>query len=75
MLLLRKVAEFTKTIEDKKEKYIMYIISILEVPCVVLHSTITEENLLNLERVQKAVIRLILGEKFEDYEDGHLEHI
>ena len=33
---------------------------------------LTEENALDLERVQKAAIRLILGEKYENYEDGLL---
>ena len=61
MELLRKLAEFTKLIEDKREKCKMYIRSILEESCVVWRSTITEENVLNLERVQKAVIRLILN--------------
>ena len=30
------------------------------------------KNALNLERVQKAAIRLILGERYETYEDGLL---
>ena len=33
---------------------------------------LTKENALDLERVQKAAIRLILGEKYENYEDGLL---
>ena len=72
MELLRKVAEFTKSIDDKREIYILYIRSILEQSCVVWHSSLTEENALDLERVQKAAIRLILGEKNETYEDGLL---
>lgn len=69
MELLRKVAEFTKSIDDKREIYILYIRSILELSSVVWHSSLTEENALDLERVQKAAIRLILGEKYETYED------
>ena len=65
-------AEFTKSIEDKREIYILYIRSILEQSCLVWHSSLTEENALDLERVQKAAIRLILGEKYENYEDGLL---
>ena len=52
-----------------------YIRSILEQSCVVRHSSLTEENVLDLERVQKAVIRLILGEKYENDEDGLLRAI
>merc|ERR1712055_819793 len=40
--------------------------------CVVWHSSLTEENAIDLERVQKAAIRLILGERYETYEDGLL---
>ena len=35
-------------------------------------SSLTEENPLDQERVQKAAERLIIGEKFEIYEDGLL---
>ena len=72
MELLRKVAEFTKSIEDKGKMYILYIRTILEQSCVVWHSSLTEENVLDLERVKKAAIRLILGEKSTNYEDGLL---
>ena len=53
MELLRKVAEFTNSIEDKRDIYMLYIRSILEQSCVVWHSSLTEENVLDLERVQK----------------------
>ena len=65
MELLRKVADFTKSIEDKKKMYILYIRSIREQSCVVWHSSLTEENALDLETIQKAAIKLILGEKYE----------
>ena len=38
-----------------------------------LHSSLTAENALDLERVQKTAIRLILGEKYENYEDWLLK--
>ena len=38
--------------------------------CVVWHSSFTEENV--LERIQKAAKRLILGEKYKNYENGLL---
>ena len=68
MELLRNVAEFTKSMEDKRDIYIPYIRSILEQSCVVWHSSLTEENVMDLERVQKAAIRLSLDEKYENYE-------
>ena len=63
MELLRKVAEFTNSIEDKREIYIKYIRSILEQSCVVWHSSLTEENVFDLERFQKAAIKIILDKK------------
>ena len=70
MQLLRKVSSFTRNTEDLRKIYILYIRSILEQSCVVWHSSLTEENKENLERVQKAAVRLILGRDYENYEDA-----
>ena len=70
MELLLKVAEFSTSIEDKKTIYVLYIRSILEQSCVVWHSSLTQESSEDLERVQKAAIRIILGQKYEKYEDA-----
>ena len=70
MQLLRKVSEFTTSVEDKKEIFILYIRSILEQSSVVWHSSLTNENAEDLERVQKSAVKLILGEKYENYEEG-----
>ena len=48
--------------------YIIYIRSYLEQSCVVWHSALTKENSENLERVQKIALRIILKEKYENYE-------
>ena len=53
MELLRKVAKFTTSIDDKKEIYISYIRSIFEQSCEVWHSSLTQENENDLERIQK----------------------
>ena len=73
MELLRKVAKFSTSIEDKRTIYILYIRSILEQSSVVWHSSLTRENCEDLERVQKCAVKVILGkeyEKFETYEDA-----
>ena len=70
MQLLRKVASFTKSKEDKKAIYVLYIRSILEQSSVVWHSSLTQENSEDLERVQKAAVKLILGRNYENYEDA-----
>ena len=68
MELLRKVANFSTSIEDKKNIYVLYIRSILEQSCVVWNSSLTVENIEDLERVQKSAVRIILGKEFTDYE-------
>ena len=37
------------------------------------HSTLTEENANDLERVQKCAIRIMLGEKYSEYESALLK--
>ena len=70
MELSRKVASFGTSIEEKKNIYILYIRSILEQSCVVWHSSLTAENAQELERIQKAAVRIILGKNFENYEEA-----
>ena len=48
----------------------MYVRSILEQSCVVWNSSLSEENIEDLERVQKAAVRVMLGQKYTNYEDG-----
>ena len=70
MELLRKVASFTSSIKDLRNIYILYIRSILEQSCVVWHSSLTEENKQDLERVQKSAVKIMLGKKYKDYENA-----
>ena len=53
MELLRRVSKFTASIDEKRNIYILYVRSVLEQSCTVWHSSLTEENSNNLERVQK----------------------
>ena len=68
MELLRKVASFTNSLEDKKNIYVLFIRSILEQASVVWSSSLSLENSDDLERVQKSAVRIILGKDFIDYE-------
>jgi hypothetical protein len=67
MQLLRKCASFTKDIEELKNIYILFIRSILEQSCTVWHSSLTEEDSTNLERVQKSALKIILKEDYQEY--------
>ena len=64
MQILRNIKDFNPKLEDLITIYIQYIRSILEQSCQVWHSSLTIENESDLERVQKAAFRIILGEKY-----------
>ena len=70
MELLRRVAEFTSSLDDLKTIYTMYIRSILEQSCVVWHSSLTKQDCDDLERVQKCALKIILGSKYQSYEEA-----
>ena len=70
MQLLQKCASFTKYKSELKNIYVLFVRSILEQSCVVWHSSITQEESENLERVQKSAIKIILQEEYSEYPDG-----
>ena len=68
MELLRKVASFGTNPEELKNIYILFIRSLLEQSATVWHSSITEDNKEDLERVKKTALRIILGDGYISYE-------
>ena len=70
MLLLRKSSEFTTKIEDLKAIYLSYVRGTLEQSSVLWGSTLSEENKLDIERVQKNACRIILGKNYTSYEES-----
>ena len=70
MELLRRVAAFTTSVEEKKNIYVLYVRSILEQSSVVWHNSLTQENSDDLERVQKSAVRIILGKSYDSYEEA-----
>ena len=70
MELLRRVAGFGTPVEDLKIIYILFVRSILEQSCVVWHSSLTEQNSSDLERVQKSATKIILQERFKNYKNA-----
>ena len=67
MELLRKVASFGASIEDLKNIYILFVRSHLEQSATVWHSSLTQDNINDLERVQKSALKLILQENYQSY--------
>ena len=70
MELLRKVAGFGASTEDLKTIYILYIRSILEQSATVWHSSLSQENIDDLERVQKSATKIILKNEFQGYKNA-----
>ena len=70
MQLLRKVASFGLDEEELKNIYFLFIRSVLEQSATVWHSSLTEDNKSDLERVQKSAVRIILGEKYKGYRNA-----
>ena len=73
MELLRRVASFGVSVEDRKTIYFLFIRSLLEQSATVWHSSLTEENSADLERVQKSAVKIILGEKYVGYKKSLLK--
>ena len=67
MQLIRKVASFGTSVDELKNVYILFIRSLLEQSAVVWHSSLTQENIDDLERVQKSAVKIILGERYSGY--------
>ena len=70
MILLHRLFKFKMPTEDMIEIYTLYIRSILESSAVVWHSSITQEEVIELERVQKVALRIILSNEYENYENA-----
>ena len=68
MRILNAAAKYTSKISDFKTVYNMFIRSKLEHSAVVWHSGLTEEEKDDLERVQKAAVKVMIKDKFENYE-------
>ena len=70
MQLLHKASKFTNNIRDLKQIYMLQIRSKLDQSAVVWHSSLSQRNRNDLERVQKSAVRCILGINYKGYEDA-----
>ena len=70
MQLLNKAANYTSSRYELKNIYLTFIRSVLEQSAVVWHSSLSKKNVRDLERVQKAAVRVILGNNYRSYENG-----
>ena len=70
MAIITRAKEFGATIKELVHLWIVFCRSKLEQACVLWHSTLTQENSENLERTQKTFSKLVLGPKYNNYEDA-----
>ena len=70
MQLLNAAAGFTDSREDLKGIYLTYVRSVVEQSAVVWHSSLTQKNRNDLERVQKAAVRVIMGKNYISYKNS-----
>ena len=68
--MLHKLYEFGLPVEEMIKIYVLYIRSILESSAVVWHSSITMGEEMELERVQKVALRIILDTDYENYNNA-----
>ena len=61
----KDITQWNPTIQNLKTIYVMYVRSIPEFSAPVWHSSLTEENRNDLERVQKTALKRILGQRFK----------
>ena len=74
MELLRRVASFGASLEDMKTIYFLFVRSHLEQSATVWHSSLTEDNSADLERVQKSAVKIMLGDNnYTTYEKSLLK--
>ena len=73
MRLLHKVAKFTDNHQDLLVIYKIFVRSKLEQSASVWHSSLSQQNIIDLERVQKSALKVILKEKYSDYESALLK--
>ena len=73
MQILTQAASFTTNRQDLKRIYLSYIRSILDQSAVVWHSSLSQKNKRDLERVQKVAVRIIVGKNYTNYKENLLE--
>ena len=66
MQILRRVASFGASDSDMKDIYILFVRSLLEQSATVWHSSLSQQNISDLERVQKTALKIILGGRYRN---------
>ena len=67
MRMLHVAAKFINNHQDLVFLYKTFIRSVLEFSAVVWNSSLSQNNISDIERIQKAAVKVILKEKYKDY--------
>ena len=70
--MLRRLKTSGANSHELKDIYCKHVRSVLEYGAVVWHPGLTLENTMNIERVQKSALAIILGKNYIDYESALL---
>ena len=70
MPLLRKLSTFGASTNDLVHIYVLFVRSVLEASSSVWHKSLSQENVTDLERVQKSAFRIILGNEYSSYKNA-----
>ena len=70
MIILKNLFHFNLPIEEMIDIYYLYIRSVVEQSAVVWHSSLTKGEQLDIERVQKVALRIILKDEYTGYSDA-----
>ena len=73
MLLIKKILSFGASTQEMVHLWTVYCRSILEQSAVVWSSSLTEQNIKDLERTQKCFVKLLLKKKYTTYEEALLK--
>ena len=72
MELLRKAVKFGASKQEMKEIYFSFVRSHLEKSATLWHSSLTEKNKNDLERIQKTAVKIMFGNNNISYKKGLL---
>ena len=73
MQLLRGIKSFGASVDEMVHLWILFCRSVIEQSCVVWTTTLNQENIEDLERTQKTFAKLVLREKYQNYEEALLK--
>ena len=68
--LMHKIINFGASLSDLKDIYILFIRSILDQSWTIWSSSLTQENINDIVRVQKSALRIILDERYKTYQNA-----